>query len=158
VPSGFPAGCDNAKLNASLAPPIAGQKPSVQVMAVKNTGPACTLYSYLPYVWITAGPTGTPSQTRPLIPDGLGGAPMTMAPGQTLYAAIDLNPDSGTNAVGVYTYLEVTANPTPNTSGKDVQDLRLPAPAKVGTAKMGLYETDIASAIKSTANATIPEQ
>ncbi|GAA2028754.1 hypothetical protein GCM10009839_30010 [Catenulispora yoronensis] len=155
--AGIPAACDNAKLNASLAPAIAGQKASVQVIAVKNTGADCEL-QYLPYVWITAGPGGGPEQTRPLIPSGLGGGPLIIKSGATQYAAIDLNPGNASNAVDGYTYLSVTANPTPDTSGKDVQDLKLPAPAKVAKAKLGLYLDKPADAISSAESADTPEQ
>jgi hypothetical protein len=127
------------------------------VIAVKNTGAACNL-QYLPYVWITAGPGGGPEQTRPLIPSGLGGGPNIIAAGATQYAAIDLNPGNASNAVAGYTYLAVTANPTPNTSGKDVQDLQLPAPAKVAKAKLGLYRANPAEAISSAESADMPEQ
>lgn len=112
----------------------------------------------MPYVWITAGAGGGPEQTRPLVPTGLGGAPMVLAAGQTKYAAIDLNPDSAANAVAGYTTLSVTANPTPDTSGKDVQDLKLPAPAKVANAKLGLYNDNPADAIRIAETATAPEQ
>ncbi|NUR24642.1 MAG: hypothetical protein HOV83_02110 [Catenulispora sp.] len=124
---------------------------------MKNTGAACNL-QYLPYVWITAGPGGGPEQTRPLIPSGLGGGPNIIAAGQTQYAAIDLNPGNASNAVAGYTYLAVTANPTPNTSGKDVQDLKLPAPAKVGKAKLGLYRGTVADTVSSAESADTPEQ
>ncbi|GAA1996273.1 hypothetical protein [Catenulispora subtropica] len=157
APAGTPADCDNAKLNASLAPRTSTQKASVHVIAVKNTGAACTL-QYLPYVWITAGPGGGPEQTRPLIPSGLGGGPNILAAGATQYAAIDLNPGNASNAVDGYTYLAVTANPTPNTSGKDVQDLKLPAPAKVAKAKLGMYLASPAEAISSAEGADTPEQ
>jgi hypothetical protein len=130
----------------------------VQVIAVKNTGARCTLYSYMPYVWITAGASGAPEQTRPLVLSGLGGAPMVMAAGQTKYAAIDLDPDSSPNAVAGYTTLAVTANPTPDTSGKDVQELRLPATAKVAKAKLGLYNDNPADAIRVAESADSPEQ
>jgi hypothetical protein len=154
---GAPAVCDNAKLNASLAPAGAGQKASVYVITVKNVGPACDV-DYLPYVWITGGPTGSPAQTRPLIENGLGGGPNIIASGETFYAGIDLNPQSASNAVAGYTYLEVTANPTKDSTGKDVQDLKLPAPAKVAGAKLGTYNRDKATAIKQIAFASVPEE
>ncbi|WP_370348687.1 hypothetical protein [Catenulispora sp. EB89] len=155
--SGIPALCDNAKLNATLAPAGAGQKASVYVIAVKNVGPACDI-DYLPFVWITAGQSSSPAQTQPLIENGLGGGPNIIAPGQTFYAGIDLDPQSASNAVSGYTYLEVTANPTKDSSGKDVQDLRLPAPAKVAGAKLGTYNRDEATAIKQIAYASVPQQ
>lgn len=157
APGGAPAVCDNAKLNASLVPPDSGQKASVYVIAVKNTGPACDI-DYLPYVWITAGQNSSPEQTRPLIENGLGGGPHIIASGQTMYAGIDLNPQSASDAVAGYTSLAVTANPTPDSSGKDVQDLRLPAPAKVAGAKLGTYNSDKATAIKQIAFASVPEE
>ncbi|MEY9858384.1 hypothetical protein ABH935_003999 [Catenulispora sp. GAS73] len=154
---GTPAVCDNAKLNATLAPAGAGQKASVHVIAVKNTGPACDI-DYLPFVWITAGQNSSPPQAQPLIENGLGGGPHIIAPGQTLYSGIDLDPQSASNAVPGYTYLEVTANPTKDSSGKDVQDLKLPAPAKVAGAKLGTYNADEATAIKQIAFASVPQQ
>jgi len=111
----------------------------------------------MPYVWITAG-AGGPEQTRPLVLSGLGGAPMVMATGRTKYAAIDLDPDSAANAVAGYTTLSITANPTPDTSGKDVQELQLPAPAKVAKAKLGIYNDNPADAIRIAEMATTPEQ
>lgn len=139
-------------------PATATQKASVYVIAVKNTGLICKL-EYLPYVWIVPASSGSgPEQTRPLIPSGLGGGPNIIASGQTQYAAIDLNPDSAANAVDGYLYLAVTANPTPDTSGKDVQDLKLPMAAKVAKAKLGLYRTTAADAIASAQQADTPEQ
>jgi hypothetical protein len=157
APAGPSEACGNAVLNASLAPPTTGRKQSVYVIAVKNTGPACDV-NYLPYVWITPGPDGGPEQTRPLVPSGLGGGPNIIATGQTLYAAIDLNPGDAPDAVDGYTFLAVTANPTPDTSGKDVQELKLPAPAKVSKAKLGLYTTDPAKAVTQAEFADTPEQ
>ena len=149
--------CDNSKLTASLAPRTASQKSSVYVIAVKNTGSICDI-NYLPYVWITAGPAGNPPQARPLIPDGLGGGPNPIEAGQTFYAAIDLDPQSASGAIDGYTYLEVTADPERNTSGKDVQDLQLPAPAKVSGAQLGTYTGDVASAIQGISGASVPEK
>ncbi|NUP49376.1 MAG: hypothetical protein HOW97_19020 [Catenulispora sp.] len=154
---GTVADCDNAKLNASIEARTSGQKPSVYIIAVKNTGAACNL-QYLPYVWITPGPNGGPEQTRPLIPSGLGGGPNIIAPDESQYAAIDLNPSGAADAVDGYTYLAVTANPTPNTSGKDVQDLKLPAPVKVAKAKLGLYMKSPAESLDSAEKADTPEQ
>lgn len=154
---GTSADCDNAKLNASIEARTSGQKPSVYIIAVKNTGTACNL-QYLPYVWITPGPNGGPEQTRPLTPSGLGGGPNIIAPDETQYAAIDLNPSGAADAVPGYTYLAVTANPTPNTSGKDVQELPLPAPVKVAKAKLGLYMKSPAESLDSAEKADTPEQ
>lgn len=156
APTGHPA-CDNSKLNAALAPAGSGQKPSVAVIAVTNTGPTCTVKP-LPYLWIVTSPTDASTQTRPLVPETDPAKQLIILSDTTLYAAIDLNPSSAANAAGSYGYLEVTANPTPNTSGKDVQDVRLPAPAGVSNAMLGIYTTNPSSAIDQIQYATTPEK
>jgi hypothetical protein len=152
-----PAACDNAKLNASLAPAGPEQKASVYVIAVKNVGPTCKVKP-LPYLWITSGPDNNPQQTRPLIPEADPTKQLVILSDTTLYAAIDLDPKSASSAVPGYTFLEVTANPTPNTSGKDVQGVKLPAPAQVSSAMLSMYANNPTSAINQIQYATTPEQ
>jgi hypothetical protein len=74
-----------------------------------------------------------------------------MAANQTLYAALDLDPDSAANAVTGYSDLEVTANPARYARPDDhVQILRLPSSAEVSQqAKLGPYTADPASAIST---------
>lgn len=149
--------CANADLNASLASAVSGQKSSVAVIAVKNAGPTCTTKP-IPYVWISAGPGNGPEQTRPLIPSTDPSKQLTILSGTTIYAAIDLNPNSAGNAVAGYTFLDVTANPTRDTSGKDVQDLKLPAPAGVAGAMLSVYADTPSLAISQIQYATTAEQ
>ncbi|MBS2534312.1 hypothetical protein KGQ20_16190 [Catenulispora sp. NF23] len=152
-----PAACQNASLNASLAPSIPGQKSSVFVIAVKNTGQTCTL-GPIPYVWITKSPTDVSDEARPLIPGVDTGKKNIILSGTTLYAAIDLLPGNLASTTGNYGDLAVTANPTPNTSGKDVQDVVIPAGSAEGNAKLGVYALNPASAINQIQYATTAEK
>ena len=156
APAGHPA-CDNARLNASLAPSVSGQKSSVFVIAVKNAGPTCTL-GPLPYVWITKSPTDVSEEARPLVPGVDTGKKNIILSGTTLYAAIDLLPGPLATTTGNYGALEVTANPTPDTSGKDVQDVVLPGSTAAGGAKLGVYATNPSLAIDQIQYATTPEK
>jgi len=160
VPSAPPvshAACGNANVNVSLAPAVSGQKSSVFVIAVKNTGATCTL-GPIPYVWITKSPTDASDQTRPLIPSVDAGKKNVILSGTTLYAAIDMLPGALATTTGSYGDLAVTANPTPNTSGKDVQDVVLPASTAEGNAMLGVYALTPASAISQIQYATTPEK
>ena len=149
--------CANANLNVALAPAVSGQKSSVFVIAVKNAGSTCTL-GPIPYVWITKSPTDASDQTRPLIPDVDTGKKNVILSGTTLYAAIDLLPGALATTTGTYGDLAVTANPTPDTSGKDVQDVQLPAASAEGGAKLGVYALTPAAAIDQIQYATTPEK
>ncbi|MEZ0108086.1 hypothetical protein ABH920_002084 [Catenulispora sp. EB89] len=160
VPSAPPvshAACGNANVNVSLAPAVSGQKSSVFVIAVKNTGATCTL-GPIPYVWITKSPTDASDQTRPLIPSVDTGKKNVILSGTTLYAAIDMLPGALATTTGNYGDLAVTANPTPSTSGKDVQDVVLPASTAEGNAMLGVYALTPASAISQIQYATTPEK
>ena len=92
-PVSHPA-CDNAQLNASLAQGD-GQSPAIAVIAVKNTGPTC-LINPIPYVWIVKSPTDPSDELRPLVPGGTPGTAklQTILTNTTLYAAVDVNPNS----------------------------------------------------------------
>lgn len=149
--------CANANVNVSLAPAVSGQKSSVFVIAVKNAGPTCTL-GPIPYVWITKSPTDASDQARPLIPSVDTGKKNVILSGTTLYAAIDLLPGALATTTGNYGDLAVTANPTPDTSGKDVQDVALPASTAEGNAMLGVYALTPASAISQIQYATTPEK
>jgi len=149
--------CANANVNVSLAPAVSGQKSSVFVIAVKNAGATCTL-GPIPYVWITKSPTDASDQARPLIPSVGTGKKNVILSGTTLYAAIDLLPGALATTTGNYGDLAVTANPTPDTSGKDVQDVALPASSAEGNAMLGLYALTPASAISQIQYATTPEK
>jgi hypothetical protein len=149
--------CDNAKVNASLAPRIAGQSDSVFVIAVKNVGPTCTL-GPIPYVWIEKSPTDASDSARPLIPSVDTGKKNIIVSGTTLYAAVDLLPGVLATATGDYSDLAVTASSDPNDSGKDVQDVQLPSALPAGGAKLGVYALTPASAIDQIQYATTPEQ
>lgn len=149
--------CANADVNVALAPAVSGQKSSVFVIAVKNAGSTCTL-GPIPYVWITKSPTDASDQTRPLIPDVDTGKKNVILSGTTLYAAIDLLPGALATTTGTYGDLAVTANPTPDTSGKDVQDVQLPAASAEGGAKLGVYALTPAAAIDQIQYATTPEK
>ncbi|WP_194895584.1 hypothetical protein [Catenulispora pinisilvae] len=152
-----PAACDNAKLNASLAPSMPGQKSSVFVIAVKNAGSTCTL-GPIPYVWITKSPTDVSDETRPLIPSVDTGKKNIILSGTTLYAAIDLLPGNLASTTGNYGDLAVTANPTPDSSGKDVQDVVIPAGSAAGGAKLGVYALNPTSAVNQIQYATTAEK
>ncbi|WP_194911352.1 hypothetical protein [Catenulispora rubra] len=156
APVSHPA-CANATVNVSLAPAVSGQKSSVFVIAVKNTGATCTL-GPIPYVWITKSPTDASDETRPLIPGVDTGKKNVILSGTTLYAAIDLLPGALATTTGNYGDLAVTANPTPDTSGKDVQDVPLPASSAEGGAKLSVYALSPASAIDQIQYATTPEK
>jgi len=141
--------CDNAKLNASLWQDK-GQPPTNPVIAVKNTGPTCMI-NPIPYLWIVKSPTDASDQLRPLVPGGTPGTakPQTFLSGTTLYAAVDLAPNSAPDTATGYSYLEVTANPTKDSSGKDVQDLRLPVTINVSGPKLGVYATNPSNALNA---------
>jgi hypothetical protein len=149
--------CANANVNVSLAPAAPGQKSSVFVIAVKNTGSTCTL-GPIPYVWITKSPTDASDQTRPLIPSVDRSKKNVILSGTSLYAAIDLLPGALATTTGNYGDLAVTANPTPDTSGKDVQDVVLPASSAEGNAMLGVYALSPSSAINQIQYATTPEK
>jgi hypothetical protein len=104
-------------------------------------------------------PTDATNQVRPLVPGGTPGTAkqQTILAGTTLYAAVDLNPNSDANAPEGYTYLEVTANPSKDTSGKDVQDVQLPMAANVSGSKLGVYTTNPTSAINALQYSDTPE-
>lgn len=149
--------CKNADLNVSLAPAVDGQKSSVFVIAVKNVGPTCTV-GPIPYVWITKSPTDASDETRPLIPSVEPGKKNIILTGTTVYSAIDLLPDSLATTTGTYGDLAVTANPSPDTTGKDVQDVVLPGSMAEGGAKLGVYANNPSLAISQIQYATTPEQ
>lgn len=149
--------CANADLNVSLAPAVDGQKSSIFVIAVKNVGPTCTV-GPIPYVWITKSPTDASDETRPLIPSVDTGKKNLIISGTTVYAAIDLLPDSLATTTGNYGDLAVTANPSPDTTGKDVQDVVLPGSMAEGGAKLGVYANNPNLAISQIQYATTPEQ
>ena len=160
VPSAPPVShgpCANANVNVSLAPAISGQKSSVFVIAVKNTGATCTL-GPIPYVWITKSATDASDQTRPLIPSVDPNKKNVILSGTTLYAAIDMLPGALATTTGTYGDLAVTANPSPATSGKDVQDVALPASTAEGNAMLGVYALSPAGAINQIQDATTPEK
>lgn len=148
--------CDNAKLNASLYQDQ-GQPPTKPIVAVKNSGPTCMI-SPIPYVWIVKSPTDASDQLRPLVPGGASGTakPQTFLSGTTLYAALDLDPNSGSETAG-YSYLEVTANPTKDSSGKDVQDVRLATTMNVSGPKLGIYANNPSLALNALQYSTTPE-
>ena len=127
------------------------------MIAVKNAGPTCAV-GPIPYVWIVTSPTDVSNETRPLIPSVDTSAKNIILSSTTVYAAIDLNPGSKADAPDGYGYLEVTANPTKDTGGKDVQDVRLFEPSKVANAKLGVWADNPSLAISSIQYATTPEQ
>ena len=51
----------------------------------------------------------------------------------------------------------MTANPSKNTSGKDVQDVKLPMTANVSGPKLGVYTTNPSSAIDALQYSNTPE-
>ncbi|ACU70734.1 hypothetical protein Caci_1813 [Catenulispora acidiphila DSM 44928] len=155
-PVSHPA-CANAQLNASLAQGD-GQSPAIAIIAVKNTGPTC-LINPIPYVWIVKSPTDPSDELRPLVPGGTPGTAklQTILTNTTLYAAVDVNPNSVPDTPQGYNYLEVTANPSKNTSGKDVQDVKLPMTANVSGPKLGVYTTNPSSAIDALQYSNTPE-
>ncbi|WP_370379391.1 hypothetical protein [Catenulispora sp. GAS73] len=124
---------------------------------MKNTGATCTL-GPIPYVWITKSPTDASDETRPLIPRVDTSKKNIILSGTTLYAAIDMLPGALATTTGNYGDLAVTANPTPDTSGKDVQDVALPASTAEGNAMLGAYALTPASAISQIQYATTPEK
>jgi hypothetical protein len=113
---------------------------------------------FLPYVWITAGQASSPARIEPLVENGLGGRGNVIDAGQTLYAGIDLDPHSASNAVAGYTTLEVIPNRIAGAGDKGARALQLPAPAKVADAQLGTYSRDIAGALKAMTYASIPEE
>jgi len=148
--------CDNAKLNASLYQDQ-GQPPTNPVIAVKNAGPTC-LINPIPYVWIVKSPTDASGELRPLVPGGTPGTAklQTFLSGTTLYAALDLDPNSASDTAG-YGYLEVTANPTKDTSGKDVQDVQLTTTMNVSGPKLGVYANNPSLALNALQYSNTPE-
>lgn len=155
APVDHPA-CDNAKLNASLWQDK-GQPPTNPIIAVKNTGPTCMI-SPIPYLWIVKSPTDASDELRPLVPGGTPGTAklQTFLSGTTLYAAVDLDSGSPTNGPG-YSFLEVTANPTKDSTGKDVQDLQLPTTMNVSGPKLGVYATNPSNALNALQYSDTPE-
>jgi hypothetical protein len=148
--------CDNAKLNASLYQDK-GQPPTNPIVAVKNTGPTCMI-NPIPYVWIVKSPTDASDELRPLVPGGTPGTAklQTFLSGTTLYAALDLDPKTASDTAG-YGYLEVTANPTKDSSGKDVQDVQLTTPMNVSGPKLGVYANNPSLALNALQYSTTPE-
>lgn len=157
APVSHPA-CDNAKLNASLWQDK-GQPPTNPIIAVKNTGPTCMI-NPIPYLWIVKSPTDASDELRPLVPGGTPGTAklQTFLSGTTLYAAVDLDPGSAPDNGAGYSYLEVTANPTKDSSGKDVQDLQLPTTMNVSGPKLGVYATNPSNALNALQYSNTPEQ
>jgi hypothetical protein len=149
--------CDNAKLNASLWQDK-GQPPTNPIIAVKNTGPTCMI-NPIPYVWIVKSPTDASDELRPLVPGGTPGTAklQTFLSGTTLYAALDLAPNSAPDTTTGYGYLEVTANPTKDSSGKDVQDLQLTVTMNVSGPKLGVYATNPSNALNALQYSNTPE-
>jgi hypothetical protein len=149
--------CDNAKLNASLWQDK-GQPPTNPIIAVKNTGPTCMI-NPIPYLWIVKSPTDASDELRPLVPGGAPGSAklQTFLSGTTLYAAVDLAPNSSPDASTGYSYLAVTANPTKDSSGKDVQELQLPTTINVSGPKLGVYATNPSNALGALQYSNTPE-
>ena len=109
-------------------------------------------------MWITKSPTDASDETRPLIPGVDSAKKNVILSGTSLYAAIDLLPGALAETTGNYGDLAVTANPSRNTTDKDVQDVVLPGPMPAGGAKLGVYATDPNQAISQIQYATTPEQ
>jgi hypothetical protein len=151
--------CDNAALNASLYQDYK-EPPTYAIIAVKNTGPTC-LINPIPYLWIVKSPTDASDELRPLVPGGTPGTAklQTILSGTTLYAAVDLDPQSAptTDTTVSYGYLEVTANPTKESSGKDVQDVQLSTAVYVNGPKLGVYANNPSLAVNALQYSDTPE-
>ncbi|MFD7863205.1 DUF4232 domain-containing protein [Streptomyces sp. NPDC057682] len=123
--------------------------PTQQVIEVNNTGSNSCGLSYYPRVSIGAqNATDHSGDIIPLVPGGLGGAPAyPVKPGTSAIAVLDFNPGGGN---GLTWPDEMSVLPDgDNMSNAEQEGYPLPPGAKVGTAKLGLYQTSIADAVSS---------
>ncbi|MFJ6381716.1 DUF4232 domain-containing protein [Kitasatospora sp. NPDC092039] len=128
------------------------EAPTQRVIEVRNQGTTACGLSYYPLVSLGDSKAADHGKdVTPLVPSGLGGAPAyAVAPGQTAYAVLDLNPGGG-GAAGV-DQLNVLPDgehmPTAET-----RNFPLGAGAKAGRPKLGLYGATVAEAAASAATA-----
>lgn len=128
------------------------EAPAQRVIEVRNQGTTACGLSYYPLVSLGDSKAADHGKdVTPLVPSGLGGAPAyAVAPGQTAYAVLDLNPGGG-GAAGV-DQLNVLPDgehmPTAET-----RNFPLGVGAKAGRPKLGLYGATVAEAAASAATA-----
>lgn len=157
---------DTSDAATSSAPDVASSSAS----ATATTAPSRTATSPGSKVPSTGASSTGPDSFPPLCDNakldtslapaggGLGGRGNVIDAGQTLYAGIDLDPHSASNAVAGYTTLEVIPNRVAGAGDKGARALQLPAPAKVADAQLGTYSRDIAGALRAMTYASIPEE
>ncbi|MCX3059782.1 hypothetical protein [Streptomyces beihaiensis] len=125
--------------------------PSQRVIEVHNKGARSCGLSYFPLVALqNAKETNGNLAIKPLIPGGLGGPPASpVYAGHTVYAVIDLDPSGATvGAARNINQMDVLADGDhmPNAA---TLNFPLGDKALVLKPKLGLYERDIADAVKS---------
>ncbi|WUS98261.1 DUF4232 domain-containing protein [Streptomyces sp. NBC_00708] len=119
------------------------------VIEVNNTGKNSCGLSYFPRVSLGAANAKDHSgDILPLVPGGLGGAPAyPVKPKTAAIAVIDLNPGGG-NGVTWVNELNVLADGDHMPNAEQL-NFPLGPDVKVGTPKLGLYESSIADAVAS---------
>ncbi|PZT75599.1 MULTISPECIES: DUF4232 domain-containing protein [unclassified Streptomyces] len=119
------------------------------VIEVNNTGKNSCGLSYYPRVSLGAANASDHSgDITPLVPGGLGGPPAyPVKPKTAAIAVIDLNPGGG-NGVTWVNELNVLADGD-NMSNAEQLNFPLGPDVKVGTPKLGLYESSVADAVAS---------
>lgn len=153
---------DTSDAATSSAPDVASSSTS----ATATTAPSRTATSPGSKVPSTGASSTGPDSFLPLCDNAklvtslapAGGRGNVIDAGQTLYAGIDLDPHSASNAVAGYTTLEVIPNRVAGAGDKGARALQLPAPAKVADAQLGTYSRDIAGALRAMTYASIPEE
>ncbi|NEC69278.1 DUF4232 domain-containing protein [Streptomyces sp. SID9727] len=119
------------------------------VIEVNNTGRNSCGLSYFPRVSLGAANASDHSgDIIPLVPGGLGGAPAyPVKPKTAAIAVIDLNPGGG-NGVTWVDELNVLADGDHMPNAEQL-NFPLGPDVKVGTPKLGLYESTVADAVAS---------
>ncbi|MFF8616337.1 MULTISPECIES: DUF4232 domain-containing protein [unclassified Streptomyces] len=119
------------------------------VIEVNNTGANSCGLSYFPQVSLGAENASDHSgDIKPAVPGGLGGAPAyAVKPKTAAIAVIDLNP-GGKNGVTWVNEMNVLAD-SEHMANADTQNFPLGPDVKVGSPKLGLYQSTVAEAVSS---------
>ncbi|WP_433353436.1 DUF4232 domain-containing protein [Microtetraspora malaysiensis] len=141
--------CEAKKLAVKMT--ARAEAPTQRVIEVRNQGTTACGLSYYPLVSLGNSHAADHSKDlTPLVPGGLGGAPAyPVAPGQTAYAVVDLNPGGGSAA----NVDELNVLPDDRMPNSDTKNFPLGSGAKAGKPKLGLYRGNVADAAASAATA-----
>ncbi len=126
--------------------------PSQRVIEVRNQGTTACGLSYYPLLSLGDSHSADRGKdVKPLVPSGLGGAPAyPVAPGQTAYAVLDLNPGgAATGTAPGVDELNVLADGD-HMPAAETLAFPLGSGAKVLKPKLGLYRDSVADAAAST--------